>query len=107
MVDVAERADILVDDPFGLHGREQALQLGDPASNNDGTKAYAERERKSLPRITAQLSDLEARALAALARGREDLAVEAAAAIAQLEAERTTTETALATYEVETARLRA
>lgn len=68
--------------------------------------AYAERERKSLPRINAQLADLEARALAALAQGREDLATEAAAAIAQLEAERTTTETALATYEIEIARLR-
>jgi phage shock protein A len=68
--------------------------------------AYAERERKSLPRINAQLSDLEGRALAALSQDREDLAVEAAAAIAQLEAERTTTERALATYEVEIARLR-
>lgn len=68
--------------------------------------AYAERERKSLPRINAQLADLEGRALAALAQGREDLATEAAAAIAQLEAERTTTETALATYETEIARLR-
>lgn len=68
--------------------------------------AYAERERKSLPRINAQLADLEGRALVALAQGREDLATEAAAAIAQLEAERTTTETALATYETEIARLR-
>ncbi len=68
--------------------------------------AYAERERKSLPRINAQIADLEGRALAALTQGREDLATEAAAAIAQLEAERTTTETALATYEIEIARLR-
>lgn len=68
--------------------------------------AYAERERKSLPRINAQIADLEGRALAALAQGREDLATEAASAIAQLEAERTTTETALATYETEIARLR-
>ena len=68
--------------------------------------AYAERERKSLPRINAQIADLEGRAIAALAQGREDLATEAAAAIAQLEAERTTTETALATYETEIARLR-
>lgn len=68
--------------------------------------AYADRERKSLPRINAQIADLEGRAIAALAQGREDLATEAAAAIAQLEAERTTTETALATYEVEIARLR-
>jgi phage shock protein A len=68
--------------------------------------AYAERERKSLPRINAQIADLEGRAIAALAQGRDDLATEAAAAIAQLEAERTTTETALATYETEIARLR-
>lgn len=68
--------------------------------------AYAERERKSLPRINAQITELEGRAMAALAQGREDLATEAAAAIAQLEAERTTTETALATYEIEIARLR-
>jgi phage shock protein A len=68
--------------------------------------AYAERERKSLPRINAQIADLEGRALAALAQGREDLATEAAAAIAQLEAERATSERALATYEVEIARLR-
>ena len=68
--------------------------------------AYAEREWKSLPRINAQIADLEGRALAALAQGREDLATEAAAAIAQLEAERRTTEAALATYETEIARLR-
>ncbi|MBL9051393.1 MAG: PspA/IM30 family protein [Tabrizicola sp.] len=68
--------------------------------------AYAERERKSLPRIAAQLTELEGRALAALSLGREDLAVEASAAIAQLEAERATTETALVTYETEISRLR-
>ena len=68
--------------------------------------AYAERERKSLPRINAQIADLEGRAMVALAQGREDLATEASAAIAQLEAERATTETALATYETEIARLR-
>lgn len=68
--------------------------------------AYAERERKSLPRINAQIADLEGRAMAALAQGREDLATEAAAAIAQLEAERATSERALATYETEIARLR-
>jgi phage shock protein A len=88
-------------------------QLRDAASGVEAARrsvavvmAYAERERKSLPRITAQLADLEGRALAALSQDREDLAVEAAAAIAQLEAERTTTERALATYEVEITRLR-
>jgi phage shock protein A len=68
--------------------------------------AYADRERKALPRIAAQTADLEARAVAALGQGREDLAAEAAAAIAQLDLERSTTERALATYETEIARLR-
>lgn len=68
--------------------------------------AYAERERRSLPRIGDQIADLEVRALAALGQGREDLATEAAAAIAQLEAEHTTAERALARYETEIARLR-
>lgn len=68
--------------------------------------AYAERERKSLPRIDAQLNDLETRAMAALGQGRDDLATEAAAAIAQLEAERATSQHALATYDIEIARLK-
>ena len=34
--------------------------------------AYAERERKAQTRISAQLADLETRALAALAQGRDD-----------------------------------
>lgn len=68
--------------------------------------AYAERERRCLPRLAAQMADLEARALAALAQGRDDLATEAAAALAQLEAERATVERALAGYEAETHRLR-
>ncbi|MGL4238839.1 PspA/IM30 family protein [Tabrizicola sp.] len=88
-------------------------QLRDAASGVEAARravavvmAYADRERKALPRSNTQLSDLEGRALAALGQGREDLAIEAAAAIAHLEAERNTTETALATYEIETARLR-
>lgn len=88
-------------------------QLRDAASGVEAARravavvmAYAERERKALPRIGAQLVDLEARAIAALGHGREDLAAEAAAAIAQLEMERTTTERALATYEGEIVRLR-
>jgi phage shock protein A len=88
-------------------------QLRDAASGVEAARravavvmAYADRERKALPRIEAQLADLEGRAIAALGRDREDLAVEAAAAIAQLEAERATTERALATYDLEIARLR-
>lgn len=68
--------------------------------------AYAERERKSADRIAAQLTDLETRALDALAKGRDDLAAEAAGAIAQLEAEAATTARALATYDSEIADLR-
>lgn len=68
--------------------------------------AYAERERKSAERIAGQLADLETRALAALGQGREDLATEAAGAIAQLEAERDTTARAIATYDAEIAQLR-
>ena len=56
-------------------------QLRDAASGVEAARrsvavvmAYAERERKSLPRIAAQLTDLETRALAALGQGREDLA---------------------------------
>lgn len=68
--------------------------------------AYAAREKKSAERIAAQLADLEIRALDALAKGREDLATEAAGAIAQLEAEEATTARALATYQTEIAHLR-
>ncbi|MDW4550610.1 PspA/IM30 family protein [Defluviimonas sp. D31] len=68
--------------------------------------AYCEREKKAAARIAQQLDDLEGRAIAALRMDREDLATEAAAAIAQLEAERTTTERAIETYGAEIARLR-
>ena len=68
--------------------------------------AHAERERKSAARIAVQLADLEARAIAALAQGRDDLASEAADTIAQLEAERDMTTRAIATYDSEIAQLR-
>ena len=68
--------------------------------------AYAERERKAAARISAQLADLETRTLDALSKGRDDLATEAAGAIAQLEAEAATTARALATYDAEIAHLR-
>lgn len=68
--------------------------------------AYAERERQVGARIVVQLADLEARAMDALAKGCDDLATEAAAAIAGLEAEAATTKTAVATYDTEIAHLR-
>ncbi|MEO5621085.1 MAG: PspA/IM30 family protein [Cypionkella sp.] len=68
--------------------------------------AYEAREKKSAARIAEQLADLETRALDALAKGREDLASEAASAIANLEAEAATTARALHTYGREIAHLR-
>ncbi len=70
------------------------------------TMAQAERERAAARRLDEQRADLEERALAALAKGREDLAAEAAGAIAQLEAEAQTSARALAAYDAEIARLR-
>jgi len=68
--------------------------------------ACCEREKKSAEQIALQLGDLEERAKEALQKGREDLAVEAAGAIAHLEAERDTTDSAIATYQTEITRLR-
>jgi phage shock protein A len=68
--------------------------------------ACCERERKSAEQIATQLADLEVRAKEALLKGREDLAIEAAGAIAHHEAERDTTASAIATYQAEIARLR-
>lgn len=88
-------------------------QLRDAVSGTDQARralavviAYAEREKKSAQRIAGQLSDLEGRAIEALNHGRDDLATEAASAIAGLEAERDMTGRAIATYETEIARLR-
>jgi phage shock protein A len=69
--------------------------------------AHAEREKKNAERTAAQQADLEARALQALANGREDLAVEAAGTIAYLEAEHAASLKASATYDTEIANLRA
>lgn len=68
--------------------------------------AYAEREKTSLKRIEGQISDLETRALDALAQEREELASEAAGTIANLEAERDSTRKAVETYRVEITRLK-
>lgn len=68
--------------------------------------AYCEREKKASERIAGQLGDLEARAIDALRQGRDDLATEAAAAIAELEAERAANAKAVAHYEAEIRRLR-
>ncbi|MBJ2152916.1 PspA/IM30 family protein [Paracoccus sp. IB05] len=67
--------------------------------------AHSARERGILTRIDAQISDLETRCLGALAMDRDDLAGEGAAAIARLEAERTTVQAALGAFNAEIATL--
>jgi phage shock protein A len=68
--------------------------------------AYAEREKASLKRLEAQISDLETRALDALEQNCEELASEAAGTIAQLEAERDTTFKAIEAYQAQINRLK-
>jgi phage shock protein A len=70
-------------------------QIREAASATDRAKralalaiAQDEAEAKRLETIIARIADLETRALAALAGGREDLVAEAAEAIATLEADR-------------------
>lgn len=88
-------------------------QLRDAANSVDKSRkavavvmAYAEREKVSLVRVKSQISDLEARTLEALAKDREDLAIEAATSIANLEAERDATQKTIDTYASEIVRLR-
>jgi phage shock protein A len=88
-------------------------QLRDAADGLQGAKrsvavvmAYAERERKSAAKLDTQLADLEARAMDAIRKERDDLAVEAASAIAELEAERKATQTSITHYDGEIRRLR-
>lgn len=63
-------------------------------------------EGRKLAEIEARAADLETRAVAALGAGREDLATEAAEAIAELEAERDAIRTARNRYTTEVARIR-
>jgi phage shock protein A len=69
--------------------------------------AQDEAEGRRLEALLGQLADLEERAGAALAGGREDLAREAAATIADLEADRDALREARATFAGEAAELRA
>lgn len=68
--------------------------------------AYAKREDAALARINDQISDLEGRALDALAQDREDLALDAATTISRLEAERDITQKAIETYQSKISDLR-
>lgn len=68
--------------------------------------AQNEREKEQHGRLVAQLTELEERTLAALDKGQEDLAREAADTIAHLEAERDASAAAQTRFETEIARLR-
>ena len=68
--------------------------------------AQATQERTTLERLKDRLRDLEARAVAAIERGEEALAAEAAETIATLEAERDGSQVALDRFEAEVQRLR-
>jgi phage shock protein A len=68
--------------------------------------AQDQAEAKRLEDTLARISDLETRAVAALNGGREDLATEAAEAIAGLEAERDAIRSARATFAAEIASLK-
>jgi len=68
--------------------------------------AQDQQEGRRLAAIKAQIADLEVRAVAALDGGRDDLAREAATAIASLEADRDAATTARALFASEIARLK-
>jgi phage shock protein A len=64
-------------------------------------------EERRLAEVETRAADLETRAVAALQSGRDDLAAEAAEAIAELEAERDAIRTARGRFAAELARIRA
>jgi phage shock protein A len=68
--------------------------------------AHDEAEGKRLEATLARLADLEERAVAALAGGREDLALEAAESIAMMEADRDAVREARSTFASEIAHLK-
>ena len=88
-------------------------QMRDAAAAVDRSKralaiaiAQDQQEGKRLETTCARIADLEVRASAALDAGRDDLAREAAHAIANLEAERDAAKTARALFAAEIARLK-
>ena len=68
--------------------------------------AYSEREKASLETINEKIADLEKRVTEAVAKGADDLALEGATSIAELEAERNATEKTIETYGAQIKRLR-
>jgi phage shock protein A len=87
------RAEEQLVDTFAIDLIEQKIREADAglaaAKNTLAALIVRQRnEQQTLDRVEAQIADLEARVRQALANGREDLAVDGANAIAQLENER-------------------
>jgi phage shock protein A len=101
--DFADRNAMLIleqqirDSATGLDRARRALAV---AMAQDAT------ETRRCADIKTKIADLEQRAIAALGGGREDLAAEAAAAIAHLEADRDSAEAAQASFRRESGKLR-
>lgn len=87
--------------------RETAADLGRGRRTLAAAVAGDGAEARRLADVEARAADLETRAVAALSAGREDLAREAAEAIANLEAERDALCRSRATFAAEVARMRA
>lgn len=69
-------------------------------------RAQETAEESRIADISLRIADLEERALAAISGGREDLAAEAAQAIADLEIDRTASQTALSQFRSASAKLK-
>lgn len=86
--------------------REAANGVGKSRKAVAVVMAYAEREKVSLKAIEDKITDLEARTTAALEQGNEEIALEGATGIANLEAERDATQQTIKTYTSEITQLR-
>ncbi|AWN48477.1 hypothetical protein DK419_20715 [Methylobacterium terrae] len=86
--------------------RDAAAALDDSRRTLARAVAQEAADAKAQGALAGRIADLETRAVAALAGGREDLAAEAAEAIAEMEAEAQALEATRAAYAAEVAALR-
>lgn len=101
--DFADRHALLLLDQ---HMRDSAAALERSKRALAVAMAQDQQEAARLDATLAKIADLEARVTAALAAGRDDLALQGAEAIAALEADRDSAATARALFAAETARMR-
>ena len=107
---IADSADVLESSNALPILRQQLREAADGVASGRRAvavvMAYAERERKNAARLRSQIGDIEVRAINALTKGREDLAIEAASTIANIEAELAATEKTIVAYDNEIAGMR-